>query len=216
MTAVYVVAAVAAALLAELRPGGVALLFKLVPVSLLLVQAGRPLLAGDRGRFRRFLVMGLAFSVVGDLVIAFAFVGGIAAFLVAHGCYLAAMGWSGTRKPAQLLALLPALALWGAMVAVVVPRAPHELRAPVVVYATVISAMLGRATGRALVTDPSREATVMCVGAWVFALSDSLIAISKWVAPVPHAELAILGTYYAAQALISRGLPAGPSPAAAG
>jgi alkylglycerol monooxygenase len=40
------------------------------------------------------------------------------------------------------------------------------------------------------------------VGACVFMVSDSLIAINKFVTPVPLASLWILVTYYAAQMLI--------------
>ena len=42
------------------------------------------------------------------------------------------------------------------------------------------------------------------MGACVFMLSDSLIAINKFVTPVALSSLWILGTYYAAQLLIMR------------
>jgi len=51
-------------------------------------------------------------------------------------------------------------------------------------------------------TDPS--AAWVAVGACFFMLSDSLLAINKFVMPLPLAQLWVLATYYAAQVLIVR------------
>jgi uncharacterized membrane protein YhhN len=47
------------------------------------------------------------------------------------------------------------------------------------------------------------------VGAGFFMLSDTLLALNKFVTPLPLAPLWVLATYYAAQVLIVRGLLAG-------
>ena len=39
-------------------------------------------------------------------------------------------------------------------------------------------------------------------GAFIFLVSDSLIAINKFVTPIEHAFIGIMSTYYAAQLLI--------------
>ena len=100
------------------------------------------------------------------------------------------------------------MALAIGMSALLVPRAPAELRAPVVVYLTVISVMWARATIRAFVTRGHEPSRWMFAGATVFVASDSLIAIDKWVVALPHASLLVLGTYFVAQWLIRRGAEA--------
>ena len=67
--------------------------------------------------------------------------------------------------------------------------------------------MLARATIRAFVTRRGLVTSwAMFAGACLFALSDSLIALSRWVLSVPHPEVAILSTYFLAQLLIRIGL----------
>jgi uncharacterized membrane protein YhhN len=201
----YFLAAAAATLAAEIRPGPVALLLKALPLIVLLVDVGPPF--GRFTRMRGFLFLGLCASLIGDEVIAFVFIGGIGAFLVAHVCYLVAMGWEREKPGLQALACLPALLLWVGMFRLLWPRVPTDLKVPVVVYLSVISAMLARATIRAFVTRRGDVASwAMLGGAGLFALSDSLIALSRWVLSVPHPELAILSTYYLAQLLIRFGL----------
>jgi uncharacterized membrane protein YhhN len=61
--------------------------------------------------------------------------------------------------------------------------------------------MAAQAIGRATVLrQPS--ATLVAIGACVFMASDTLIALNRFVSPVPLASLWILSTYYLAQVLI--------------
>jgi uncharacterized membrane protein YhhN len=79
----------------------------------------------------------------------------------------------------------------------------------VVVYALAISLMAAQALGRAKVLGTC-EAKTVAMGALVFMLSDSLIAINRFVTPLPMAALAVLSTYYFAQILIAfNAVPAG-------
>jgi uncharacterized membrane protein YhhN len=71
----------------------------------------------------------------------------------------------------------------------------------VAAYVTVISLMAAQAIGRATVRGDSASRWV-AVGACVFMLSDSLIAVNKFLIPVPLSSLWILTTYFAAQMLI--------------
>ena len=75
------------------------------------------------------------------------------------------------------------------------------LKIAVGAYVTVISLMAAQAIGRA-VTLGDNASRWVAVGACVFMVSDSLIAINKFVAPVPLSSLWILATYYCAQMLI--------------
>ena len=49
----------------------------------------------------------------------------------------------------------------------------------------------------------------MSIGAAFFMLSDALLAINRFVTPLPWAALGVLGTYFTAQVLIARGCVAG-------
>jgi alkylglycerol monooxygenase len=75
------------------------------------------------------------------------------------------------------------------------------LKVAVAAYVTVISLMAAQAIGRAGVQG-DRASRWVAVGACVFMVSDSLIAIHKFVTPVALSSLWILVTYYAAQMLI--------------
>ena len=88
------------------------------------------------------------------------------------------------------------------MYALLWPSLPNPvLKLAVAAYVAAISLMTAQAIGRAAVLghDASRWTAV---GAGVFMLSDSLIAINKFLQPVPLAPLWILASYYAAQLLI--------------
>jgi hypothetical protein len=66
-----------------------------------------------------------------------------------------------------------------------------------------ICAMGAQATGRAL-QRRDRASAAVAAGAVLFMLSDTLLALDRFVAPLPLAPLAILGSYFAAQLLIAR------------
>jgi uncharacterized membrane protein YhhN len=202
------VGATLAALWAQIAPGDVAVALKLVPMSLLMVHLALRLRAGEvERRMAVALLAGLVASTVGDVVIAYRFIGGIAAFLLAHVAYLVAMGRPRGRAALQLAAALPALAVGGTMGWILVGggHLPSPLRVPVLVYMAVITSMLARAVARGFVHPATRAARVFFAGAALFVTSDTLIALSRWVVDIPYRHVAIMGTYFVAQWLISTG-----------
>jgi uncharacterized membrane protein YhhN len=78
---------------------------------------------------------------------------------------------------------------------------PAGLRLPVAVYVVAIALMAAQAIGRAVVLRDAR-AVAVAVGACVFMLSDTLLAINRFVLPLPLAQFWVLATYYLAQVLI--------------
>lgn len=210
---VFLAGAVVATLWNGFGSGHLAVASKLVPMGALIVRLALALRAAEVDRrMGAALLFGLVASAVGDVVIAYVFVGGIAAFLVAHLAYLAAMGRPRGRPLSHVLAALPAAAIGGTMGWILVAggRVPAPLLVPVAVYMTVISTMLARAAGRAFVEVRTRGAYLLVAGAAVFVLSDALIALSRWVVDIPYPKLAILATYFAAQRLLVAGVdPAG-------
>ncbi len=210
----FFVGALVATLWSELAPGDLAVASKLLPMGLLIAHLALRLRAAEVDRRMGLaLLAGLVVSAVGDVVIAYLFIGGIAAFLLAHVAYLVAMGLPRGRAAPHLAASVPALLVGGGMGWILLGggRVPSALSVPVGVYMVVISTMLARATSRAFLAPGTRATRVFLAGAALFVTSDALIALSRWVVTIPHPRAAILATYFAAQWLISAGVePASP------
>lgn len=147
--------------------------------------------------YDRFIVAGLAVSVVGDifLMLPDRFMHGLGAFLAAHLCYIAAFGW-GTA-----FGLNDALVL-GALAAAAVPLF-RRLRRGVLetggslmltavgLYVAVIAVMVWRAV--------AYGSPIAVAGAFLFFLSDALLGWNRFVQPYRWAGHGVMTTYYAAQ-----------------
>jgi len=150
---------------------------------------------GIEGRFAQGILAALILSVAGDALLLSerrpAFLAGLAAFLLAHVAY----GLAFARR-AELLAW-PALPLAAALVLVLRWLWPHlgDMRAPVVAYCLVISAMLWLALG---VPSP-----LVRWGAALFYLSDLAVARDRFVRPAFANRLVGLPLYYGAQVLLA-------------
>jgi uncharacterized membrane protein YhhN len=161
---------------------------------------------GERKGFYRWAILaGFVFSLVGDtfLINPRNFVFGLASFLVAHVCYIAAFfkGGAGKFKLVSLAAYLVGLAIF----MLISGGVPESLKIPVVVYALAISTMLGAALNFYL-TRKTPQAVFALTGAMFFVLSDSLLAYNKFSEEIFLAKLLILSTYFFAQWLIARSI----------
>ncbi len=188
------------------------LLFKpLTMVIAIIFVAARAYFTRATGQFNSKLLAALGFSLVGDVFLMLPgnqplaglppFILGLGAFLVAHLFYIAlfrqGQAWFPSRR-----ALITVLGFGAAMYAVVWGGLGDPvLKVAVAAYVAVISLMVAQAIGRAVTLGDSASRWV-AVGACVFMLSDSLIAIHKFVSPIALSSLWILVTYYAAQMLI--------------
>lgn len=176
-----------------------ALVAKPVPVLLLLAWVG---LAG-RSPLRAPLALGLALSAVGDVLIQRpgGFLAGLGAFLLAHLAY--ATGFWRARPQGLASRALPFLLFAGAMGYWIAPGT-GGMEIPVGVYILAISAMMWRAS--VLVGVPGYPVIVGRLalgGALLFAASDSLIAIHRFIAPQPWANVPIMLLYWLGQAGIA-------------
>ena len=168
-------------------PGDVVL--KVAPIICLLVAVA---LTGTDRR-RRIVLAALVFCGIGDISLERGlFTLGLGAFLVGHLFYLSVFcrRLELNLKKGLLLALL---LLYGA--GLINYLAPHlgDMRNPVVLYMGVIFAM-----SAAAISGRDNHALV-ALGAVLFVLSDSLIAINRFVEPVPGARYWIMTLYYGAQ-----------------
>jgi len=151
------------------------------------------------------LALALAFSTTGDVLLDldprfFAF--GLGAFLLAHVTYIALFSRNraaGIRlEPPQLASVLLILVCSATLAVWIVP-AVGDLAVPVVVYICALTTMVCSA-----ILARFRQPWV-AVGAVLFLISDSLLAIHKFKTPVPLREYLVWSTYYLGQCGIALG-----------
>jgi uncharacterized membrane protein YhhN len=188
--------------------------FKPLTTVLILVHA---LLRGaDAPEARRWIGAGLVLSLVGDVALRWPYQGflpGLVAFLIAHLCYLRAFTrrhrLAAPPQPFIVYFLLGALLL-----GLMWTELPVTMRWPVLAYAVCLIGMAAQAA--ALWRAGQARGDVLALGGGLFVVSDALLAVNRFIAPVPLASLAILGTYWAAQWCIASWLAPGrgvqPSP----
>jgi len=177
-------------------------LFKPLTTSLILLLA--LLTSPSDTQFYKFaIIAGLVFSLAGDIFLMLPtdrFVSGLVSFLIAHLAYIIAFA-SATGFYFSIWALLPFL-LFGVFIFTVLVSGLGDKKIPVAVYIVVIVVMTWQALGLWLYTDQTR-ALLAFLGALLFLISDSVLAINRFKQPFKSARLVNLSTYYAAQWLIA-------------
>ena len=205
-TAVLSILALAAALLAvraEYRgPRPLVYVCKPLTVVLIILVALQAKNATPDA-YKILIVVGLLFSLAGDVFLMLPrdrFVAGLASFLVAHLCYVAAFASDGEITLSAWAGA--ALALYGAsMLRLLWPRL-GGLKWPVAVYVLVILLMAWAAASRFLLAAPAGGG-LAAAGALLFVLSDTLLAWNRFKGPFRAAQALVLSTYFAAQWLIA-------------
>ncbi|MDQ1165213.1 lysoplasmalogenase [Flavobacterium sp. SORGH_AS_0622] len=170
--------------------------------------------------FRKFptkntLLSALVFSWIGDVILLFTdlgeiyFILGLVSFLTAHIIYCILFNQLNKIRKKQnrsvfiFGSILIALYLIG-MVSFLMPFL-GDLKIPVTIYASIISIMLLFAFNGFLVWEKPGNLLVF-LGAFFFIISDSILAINKFYAPIPKSSFFIMLTYLLAQYLIVIGI----------
>lgn len=180
------------------------------PLATLLILALALSLPAARPDYPWAIAAGLLFSTAGDVFLMLPrdrFVAGLASFLVAHLCYVAAFSLEAPFGGAPL-AWLPFILAGGIVAALVWPGLKPALRAPVLVYVGVIAVMAGQATGRWLALD-NLPALAAALGAGLFVVSDAVLALDRFRRHFHAARAVTLATYWSAQLLIALSVSAG-------
>lgn len=157
-------------------------------------------------RERRWLVAALIFSAAGDYLLAMpwwepSFMLGIGAFLVAHLCFLAALIPLARRSAPRLAAAAILVAACVALLVWFWPRLIADgMAIPVTLYIAVLGAMVCAALMARLPTPWT------ALGAVCFAVSDSMIGISKFVLGNEVLAVPIWWAYATSLVLITAGL----------
>lgn len=171
----------------------------MVFIILLAIQHA-PLLSDT---YKWLIISGLIFSLVGDVWLMMPddrFIQGLVSFLIAHIFYIAAFSSIGDHI-APLWALIP-LGLIAAVAFAYLRPGLGKYLVPVVVYMTAILIMSWQSFNQ-------WQATGLwwaVVGALLFMLSDTILAINRFRQHFHPAQALILGTYFLAQWFIAQSI----------
>lgn len=153
--------------------------------------------------YKWMIVIGLIFSLFGDIFLMFPekrFVPGLVSFLIAHLFYIA-----GFIHQSQSIWYWPSaipFILYGIVIVSVLYPGLGKLKGPVLAYVLVILAMGWQAVNHWL-DQPDQLRLMAAVGAVIFMISDSLIALDKFKEPFKRSRMYIMTTYYFSQWLIA-------------
>lgn len=173
-----------------------------LPAHFLFKAAPILLLALWNGGSNWLVVLALLFSAVGDIALALDgerfFVVGLGSFLIGHLFYIAAFWQNPALQPLSLLPMMVILLLGVVVTWQLWPRL-GKLRLPVLLYILV-------SMGMGMSASLQRPFSWLAVlGAITFMLSDTGIAVDKFLRPFPHRDFWVMSSYYLAQLLITLG-----------
>ncbi len=181
----------------------------IIPVLFLIYYR---LIRNQMNGFHRMILAAFIFSWFGDITLQLQqlndlfFMTGLCCFLVAQVIYLTAFFATPGRNVLffrKIYLIIPVLA-YGIILLYFLYDGLGDMRIPVIIYAVVILTMLTAAMNRQGKVNKQSYILVL-IGAVLFVLSDSLIAIDKFAYPFLLARIAIMTTYITAQYLIAVG-----------
>ncbi len=175
-------------------PAETKMVFKLFPMILIILFA-----LSTRIRSPRYYVLictGLIFCAIGDYTLQW-FIIGLISFLIGHIFYIAAFSEGKEHVPNRVKAILlfygAFMAAW--MCSTLSTQGETVLAVAVFAYISVILGMgwMSFKTGSLYAK----------IGATFFILSDSILAVNKFITDIPFSHELIMITYYSAQIFIS-------------
>ncbi|SDX21829.1 lysoplasmalogenase [Flavobacterium degerlachei] len=164
---------------------------------------------------KKFLLIALAFSWIGDIILLFAdqhelfFIVGLIAFLISHIVYILLFNKqlkykNRKNKAIFWIGVTCIIVYLFTMISILLPSL-GDLTIPVFVYALVISTMLLFALKGFLNWEEPGNWYIL-IGAIAFISSDSILAFNKFYAPIVLSSFLIMITYLIAQYLIVVGI----------
>lgn len=160
--------------------------------------------------FYKHIAIGLFFGWLGDIFLLFPdyFLFGLGAFLIGHGFYLFAFleqfKKADMRRDRFLYLITMVLGIYSLYLYQILAPSLGVEKYPVICYIFLIALMAVFAYGRRHRTSMASFIAIF-LGALLFVISDSILAITKFVAYVPNSGLMIMLTYMLAQYGISLG-----------
>lgn len=154
-------------------------------------------------RYQVLILLGLLASLAGDVLLMLSdpakFIYGLASFLIAHLFYITAFTVEGGKAPIGYIipfALYGAVILWALW--------PHlgSMKRPVMAYVGVILIMAWQAANR-WIDARLDDSLLSMIGAYLFVMSDSVLAVERFRGSWRSAPFWVLSTYFVAQWLIA-------------
>lgn len=160
------------------------------------------MLINIRGVSGTLLTIALIFSAAGDVTLSLNssqyFVPGLGLFLIAQITY-AVTFYRDFKMQKSRISLAVILVFYAVIMAVIMTPSLEEMALPVYVYLTVITIMGILAAFR------QSSNKLGFFGAVSFIISDSILAVNKFLITLPAADYFVMITYYSAQFLIVHG-----------
>lgn len=168
-----------------------------------------------QSKFYLWGLIAFLFSLIGDVILLFSslnevfFLAGIGSFLLSHIFFIITFNQHPHQKPAYLklkpIWIMAVVIVGLTLYARLFSHLDPVLKFAVFIYAAAISTMLLLALNRKNQVAPNSFFWVM-LGAALFFISDSLLAINRFWLPVPLSGVWIMSTYMLAQYFILIGL----------
>lgn len=182
----------------QYRPYPFSYIVKIIPILSLSFISIRNI----RGNLGKILFIGLLFSALGDLFLALSgkkyFIAGLSSFGAAHFMYILAFFKNPVlEKPKIYLGLL--FIVYGIVIWSLLSPNLGNMLLPVTIYILLITLM-----GLSSVLGKNNH-PVIILGALLFVISDSVIAVNMFLNKVPNSSFWIMLTYYPAQLFITYG-----------
>jgi uncharacterized membrane protein YhhN len=169
----------------------------------LIITMGLNLLPEDIGWYHLALLVGLLFSIGGDVALMWPsdkFLLGLVSFLTGHVFYISGLH-SGIEWTSTGVVWVPLLFLGSGMFWVL-RSGLGKMQVPVLVYILVILIMSGLAWERHLQLELPQTLFAGC-GVILFLISDAMLAWNRFRMKFKSAQVFILSTYYVAQSAIA-------------
>jgi uncharacterized membrane protein YhhN len=171
--------------------------------------------AGLNGALLWFGV-GILLSLVGDVLLMLSldrfFLFGLIAFLLAHIAYVIGFNIPLPEFSAWGLAFAVMVSLGGAriirrVIAALASKGQSSMRMPIIAYSMVISLMLLSAMMKLIdISWDANAAALVSVGAFLFYISDIILAWNKFVAPIQHGRIYNIAAYHLGQIMLIAGV----------
>ncbi|MBU3916954.1 lysoplasmalogenase [bacterium] len=153
--------------------------------------------------YKNFVLAGLVFSLVGDILLLPSikqFTPGLLAFLVAHLFYIAA--YKTDLKTRFSIWILTPLILHGGVLVYLLLPSLRSMKWLVLIYMGIVLVMSWQIGVKWLQTK-NNWLLLAFVGSLLFIISDTLLAISRFIVKFELASLFIIMTYFCAQLFIA-------------
>lgn len=176
------------------------MVFKLLPM-ILIISLAILTKAENIISYKTLVIIGLIFCAFGDYTLQW-FIIGLICFLIGHLFYIRAF-LTTNETPVPIL-ITVCLSLYGAIMIIwigwtLIQDSNTILAMAVFTYMIVILVMGW--------TSFKTGSKLAIVGALLFIISDSILAINKFMFPVDYSHQLIMSTYYGAQILIALSIP---------